>query len=59
MSDADVPILVDNTIPTPIYVTPLNYGANLVMHSITKFIGGHGIAVGGVIIDNGSFDYLD
>ena len=57
MSDADVPILVDNTIPTPYLCNPFDYGANLVMHSITKFIGGHGIAVGGVIIDNGSFDW--
>ena len=49
--------LVDNTIPTPYLCNPFDYGANLVMHSITKFIGGHGIAVGGVIIDNGSFDW--
>ena len=56
-TDADIPFLVDNTIPTPYLCNPFDYGANLVMHSMTKFIGGHGIAIGGVIIDSGSFDW--
>ena len=56
-TEADIPFLVDNTIPTPYLCNPFDYGANLVMHSMTKFIGGHGIAIGGVIIDSGSFDW--
>ncbi len=56
-SEAKIPFLVDNTIPTPYLCNPFDYGANLVMHSTTKFIGGHGIAIGGVVIDSGSFDW--
>ena len=56
-SNAKVPFLVDNTIPTPYLCNPFDFGANLVMHSATKFIGGHGIAVGGAVIDSGSFDW--
>ncbi len=56
-SEANIPFLVDNTIATPYLCNPFDFGANLVMHSTTKFIGGHGIAIGGVIIDSGSFDW--
>ncbi len=56
-SEANIPFLVDNTIATPYLCNPFDYGANLVMHSTTKFIGGHGIAIGGVIIDSGDFDW--
>ena len=54
---SNIPFLVDNTIATPYLCNPFDYGANLVMHSTTKFIGGHGIAIGGVVIDSGSFDW--
>ncbi|MDC3024195.1 PLP-dependent transferase, partial [Alphaproteobacteria bacterium] len=53
----NVPFLVDNTIATPYLCNPFDYGANLVLHSTTKFIGGHGIAIGGAIIDSGSFNW--
>ena len=56
-NDKKIPFLVDNTIPTPYLCTPFDYGANLVMHSTTKFIGGHGVAIGGAVIDSGSFDW--
>ncbi|MBF97115.1 MAG: L-methionine gamma-lyase [Alphaproteobacteria bacterium MarineAlpha9_Bin4] len=56
-SEAKIPFLVDNTIPTPYLCNPFDYGANLILHSTTKFIGGHGIAIGGVVIDSGSFDW--
>jgi len=55
--EAKIPFLVDNTIPSPYLCNPFDHGANLVMHSTTKFIGGHGIAIGGVIIDSGTFDW--
>jgi O-acetylhomoserine (thiol)-lyase len=54
---AGVPLLIDNTFATPYLSKPIELGADLVMHSITKWIGGHGIAIGGVIIDGGRFDY--
>ena len=54
---AGVPLLIDNTFATPYLAQPIELGADLVMHSITKWIGGHGIAIGGVIIDGGRFDY--
>ncbi len=57
MKEAKIPFLVDNTIATPYLCNPFDFGANLVMHSTTKFIGGHGVAIGGVIIDSGSFDW--
>ena len=57
MKESKIPFLVDNTIATPYLCNPFDFGANLVMHSTTKFIGGHGIAIGGVIIDSGSFDW--
>jgi O-acetylhomoserine (thiol)-lyase len=52
-----VPLLIDNTFATPYLSRPVELGADLVMHSITKWIGGHGIAIGGVIVDGGRFDY--
>ena len=52
---AGVPLIVDNTVPTPILVRPIDYGADVVIHSLTKFLGGHGTTMGGVIIDSGRF----
>jgi O-acetylhomoserine (thiol)-lyase len=53
-----MPLLVDSTFTTPYLMTPVDHGADLVYHSATKFIGGHGIAIGGVLIDVGTFDWL-
>ena len=52
-----LPLVVDNTFATPYLVQPISYGADIVVHSATKFIGGHGTAVGGVIVEGGSFDW--
>jgi O-acetylhomoserine (thiol)-lyase len=52
-----VPLIVDNTIATPYLVRPLEWGADIVVHSATKYLGGHGTAMGGVIVDGGSFDW--
>ena len=52
-----IPLVVDNTFATPYLVRPISYGADLVVHSATKFIGGHGTTLGGVIIDSGKFDW--
>jgi O-acetylhomoserine (thiol)-lyase len=52
-----VPLIVDNTVPSPYGINPLKWGADIVVHSTTKFIGGHGTSIGGVIIDGGTFDY--
>lgn len=52
-----IPLVVDNTFATPYLVRPIEYGADIVVHSATKFIGGHGTTVGGVIIDSGRFDW--
>jgi len=54
---AGVPLLIDNTFATPYLSRPLTLGADIVMHSITKWIGGHGVAIGGVLIDGGRFDW--
>ena len=54
-----VPLMVDNTLPTPYLVQPLKHGADIVVHSATKFIGGHGTAIGGVIVDSGKFDWTN
>ena len=54
---AGVPLIVDNTIATPYLIRPLEWGADVVIHSATKYLGGHGTAIGGVIIDGGSFDF--
>lgn len=52
-----IPLIVDNTFATPYLVRPIEYGADIVVHSATKYIGGHGTAIGGVIIDGGTFDW--
>ena len=52
-----IPLVVDNTFATPYLVRPFEYGADIVVHSATKFIGGHGTAIGGVIVDSGKFDW--
>lgn len=53
-----VPLVVDNTFPTPVNCRPLEWGANIVTHSTTKYMDGHGAAVGGAIVDGGTFDWL-
>jgi O-acetylhomoserine (thiol)-lyase len=52
-----IPLIVDNTFATPYLLRPIEYGADIVVHSATKFIGGHGAAIGGVIVDGGKFDW--
>jgi O-acetylhomoserine (thiol)-lyase len=55
--EVGVPLIVDNTVATPYLIQPLKWGADVVVHSATKYIGGHGTAVAGVIVDGGTFDY--
>jgi len=55
--DRGVPVLIDNTFATPCLFRPIEHGADLVLHSATKFLGGHGVAIGGVIVDGGTFDW--
>ena len=55
--EVGVPLLIDNTVATPYLIRPLEWGADVVVHSATKYIGGHGTAVAGVIVDGGTFDY--
>ena len=52
-----IPLIVDNTFATPYYLRPIEYGADIVVHSATKFIGGHGTVMGGVVVDSGKFDW--
>ena len=52
-----IPLIVDNTFPTPILCKPINFGADIVIHSTTKYMDGHALQVGGVIVDSGKFDY--
>jgi len=52
-----VPLIVDNTVPTPILLRPIDYGADIVLHSLTKFMGGHGTTLGGIIVDSGRFPW--
>lgn len=54
-----IPLVVDNTFATPYLLRPAEYGADIVIHSATKFIGGHGTAIGGIIVESGSFDWKD
>ncbi len=54
-----LPLIIDNTLPTPFLVQPLKHGADIVVHSATKFIGGHGTSIGGVIVDGGKFDWTN
>jgi O-acetylhomoserine (thiol)-lyase len=55
--EAGVPLMVDNTVPTPYLLRPIEHGADLVVHSATKFLGGHGTAIGGVMVDSGNFPW--
>ncbi|WP_157008515.1 bifunctional o-acetylhomoserine/o-acetylserine sulfhydrylase [Agromyces laixinhei] len=55
--DAGVPLIVDNTIATPYLIRPFEHGADIVLHSATKFLGGHGTTIGGVIVDGGTFEW--
>src|SRR6202035_856330 len=54
-----VPLIVDNTVATPILVKPIDYGADIVVHSLTKFMGGHGTTLGGAIVDSGKFPWKE
>ena len=54
-----VPLIVDNTVPTPVLLRPIEYGADIVVHSLTKFMGGHGTTLGGVIVDSGTFPWKE
>ena len=54
---AGLPLAVDSTFATPYLCRPFEFGADLVMHSATKFLGGHGVAIGGLLIDSGGFDW--
>jgi len=53
-----IPLIVDNTFGTPFLFKPFEHGANVIVHSATKFIGGHGTSIGGLIVDGGNFDWL-
>ena len=53
----NIPLLIDNTFATPYLCRPIDYGADIVVHSLTKFMGGHGTSIGGVIVDSGKFDW--
>ena len=55
--EVGVPLVVDNTIATPYLIRPFEHGADIVVHSATKYLGGHGTAVGGAIVDSGKFDF--
>jgi O-acetylhomoserine (thiol)-lyase len=55
--DNGIPLMVDNTVPTPYLIRPIEWGADIVVHSLTKFIGGHGTSIGGSITDGGTFDF--
>jgi len=54
-----VPLIVDNTVPTPYLLRPFEYGADIVVHSLTKYLGGHGNSIGGIIVDSGKFPWAD
>lgn len=55
---AGIPLIVDNTMATPYLIRPFEHGANIIVHSATKFLGGHGNSIGGLIVDGGNFDFL-
>ena len=57
--DAGLPLLIDSTFATPYLCKPFEHGADLLFHSATKFLGGHGIAIGGLLVDSGRFDWMD
>lgn len=54
---AGVPLAVDNTVPTPVLCRPFEHGADIVIHALTKYLGGHGTSIGGIIVDSGKFDW--
>ena len=54
-----LPLVVDNTVPTPVLCRPFEFGADVVIHSLTKYMGGHGTSIGGVVVDSGKFPWLD
>ncbi len=54
---AGVPLIIDNTLPSPYLINPIAHGADIVIHSLTKFIGGHGTSIGGIVVDGGNFDW--
>lgn len=56
--DNKIPLIIDNTFGTPYLIKPIEFGADIVVHSATKFIGGHGTSIGGVIVDSGKFDWV-
>ena len=55
--DAQIPLMLDSTLTTPYLLKPFDHGADIVIHSLTKFIGGHGVAIGGLVVDSGRFDW--
>ncbi|HZL97156.1 MAG TPA: homocysteine synthase [Terriglobales bacterium] len=55
--DAGIPLVIDNTMPSPFLLRPFDHGADIVVHSATKFIGGHGTSIGGIVVDSGKFDW--
>jgi O-acetylhomoserine (thiol)-lyase len=57
--DAGVPVIVDNTVPTPALLKPIQWGADIVVHSLTKYMGGHGTTVAGIIVDAGTFPWTE
>jgi O-acetylhomoserine (thiol)-lyase len=57
--EAGVPLIIDNTIPSPYLINPIAHGADIVVHSLTKFIGGHGTSIGGIVVDGGTFDWTN
>jgi O-acetylhomoserine (thiol)-lyase len=54
-----VPVIVDNTVPTPVLMKPIQFGADIVVHSLTKYMGGHGTSIGGIIVDSGKFPWAE
>lgn len=54
-----IPLIVDNTVPTPVLMKPLEFGADIVVHSLTKYMGGHGTSIGGIIVDSGKFPWVE
>jgi O-acetylhomoserine (thiol)-lyase len=57
--DAGVPLIVDNTVPTPYLCRPIEHGADIVVHALTKYLGGHGNSIGGIIVDSGKFPWAE
>ena len=54
-----LPLVVDNTVPTPVLCRPFEFGADVVIHSLTKYMGGHGTSIGGIVVDSGKFPWID